>query len=67
MRKNKKKGKGKWEKGKAISQRWYVVDDAVKWSVECGGTIIELGATTKKWIVGALGWIGFTRSIDSTN
>ena len=51
MRKNKKKGKGKWEKGKAISQRGYGVDDAEEWSVECGGTIIGLGATTKKWMV----------------
>ena len=48
MRKNKKKGKGKWEKGKAISQRGYGVDDTEEWSVECGGTIIGLGATTKK-------------------
>ena len=50
MRKNKKKEK--WEKGKAISQRGYRVDDAEEWSVECGGTIIGLGATTKKWMVG---------------
>ena len=34
MRKNKKKGKGKWEKGKAISQCGYGVDDAEEWSVE---------------------------------
>ena len=51
MRKNKKKEKGKWEK-KAISQRGYGVDDAEEWSVECGRTIIGLGATTKKWMVG---------------
>ena len=50
--KNKKKEKGKWEKGKAISQRGYRVDDAEEWSVECGRTIIGLGATTKKWMVG---------------
>ena len=48
MRKIRKKEKENEKKGKAISQRGYVVDDAVKWSVECGGTIIELGATTKK-------------------
>ena len=47
MRKNKKK-----EKGNAISQHGYGVDDAEEWSVECGGTIIGLGATTKKWLVG---------------
>ena len=35
-------------KRKAISLRGYGVDDAEKWSVECGGTIIGLGATTKK-------------------
>ena len=50
MRKNKKKEK--WEKGKAISQRGYGVDDAKEWSVECGGTIIGLEATTKKLMVG---------------
>ena len=33
---------------KAISQRGYGVDDAEEWSVECGGTIIGLEATTKK-------------------
>ena len=49
MRKNKKKEKGKWEKGKLISQRGYGVDD-VEWSVKCG--IIGIGATTKKWMVG---------------
>ena len=64
MRKNKKKGKEKWEKGNAISQRGCGVDDAEEWSVDCGGTIIGLGAITKKWMVG---WIWFTRSIDSTN
>ena len=52
MRKNKKKGKGKWEKGKAISQCGYGVDDAEEWSVECGETIIGLGPTTKKWMIG---------------
>ena len=52
MRKNKKKGKGKWEKGKAISQHGYGVDDVKEWSVKCRGTIIRLGATTKKWMVG---------------
>ena len=52
MRKNKKKGKVKWEKGKAISQRGYRVDDVEEWNVECGGTIIGLWATMKKWMVG---------------
>ena len=53
MRKKiKTKRKGKWEKEKTISQRGYGVDDVEEWSVECGGTIIGLGATTKKWIVG---------------
>ena len=33
---------------KAISQREYGVDDVEEWSVECGGTIIGLGAITKK-------------------
>ena len=47
-KKNKKK---KWEKEKAISQCGYGVDDTEEWSVECGGTIIGLGATTKKWMV----------------
>ena len=51
MRKNKKKRKGKWEKGKAVSQRGYGVDDAEEWSVEYGGTIIGLWGTTKKWMV----------------
>ena len=37
---------------KAISQREYGVGDMEEWSVECGGTIIGLGATTKKWMVG---------------
>ena len=36
------------KKRKAISQHGYRVDDAEEWSVECGGTIIGLGATTKK-------------------
>ena len=52
MRKNKKKWKEKWKKGKAISQRGYEVDDTEEWSVECGGTIIGLGVITKKWMVG---------------
>ena len=52
MRKNKKKGKGKWEKEKAISQCGYGVDDTEEWSVECEGTIIGLGEITKKWMVG---------------
>ena len=51
MRKSKKKEKEKWEKGNAISQHGYGVDDAEEWSVECGGTIIGLRATTKKWMV----------------
>ena len=41
MRKNKKKGKEKLEKEKAISQRGYRVDDAEEWSVECGGTLLD--------------------------
>ena len=50
MRKNKKKGIGKWEKGKGHKpERGYGVDDTEEWSVECG--IIGIGATTKKWIV----------------
>ena len=49
MGKNKKKRKRKMKKkGKTISQRGYGVDDTKGWSVECGGTIIGLGATTKK-------------------
>ena len=48
MRKDKKKGKKKMRKRKAINLRGYGVDDAEEWSVECGGTIIGLGATTKK-------------------
>ena len=51
MIKNKKKRIGKWEIGKTISQRVYGVDDAEEWSVECGETIIGLGAITKKWMV----------------
>ena len=55
MRKKKKKRKGKWEKGKVVSQRGYGVDDTEECSVECGGTIIELGATTTKMNCWGLG------------
>ena len=53
MRKNKKKGKEKWEKRKAISQRGYGVDDSEEWSMECGGTIIGLEQQRKnEWLGG---------------
>jgi len=47
-----KKENEKWEKGNAISQHGYAVDDVKEWSVKCRGTITRLGATTKKWMVG---------------
>ena len=64
MRKNKKKEKEKWEKGKAISQRGYGVDTQKSgmWSVE--ELLLDYG---QQWRNEWLGWIGFTRSIDSMN
>ena len=45
MRKKKKKEK---ENEKKERSKAYGVDDTEECSVECGGTIIELEATTKK-------------------